>query len=315
MEGIQKSDNLKTENQCPVCTSKNEVAAQNCTTCGWYFPLKETPHFALELSRAKQQFQMINTFNQVLTGMQRQAKMLEKISFRLDGMEGEMNQMKTTKSQLNTLIPNYEYPKLEPIQKVADFDTSDKLRAWWNSQEEQWQIAFNQAVLRKSDDYQPTEEEIKYIIETPTLRLVGPRGMHPNIDFELTNLSGVKHLSNLTILVVSHQKLTHLEGIEHLSQLESLFVNANKLTNLKEVHYLPQLKELYCNVNQIIDLHPLANLTQLEVINCQYNKLNSLEGITPKHAELKEFIVLPNEKIMEKERMRIEEMGIQCKKG
>lgn len=316
MEGIQKSDINSIQNSCPVCTSKNETEVQNCATCGWYFPLKDSPHFAIELSRAKQQFQMISTFNQVLGGMQSQAKMLEKVSFRLDGLEGEMNHLKENKPVDTLLIQKYEYPVLKPIEKVADFNTKEKRQSWWYALEEQWKKAFNQAVLRKDDDYQPTDEELNYLLESPTIRMVGPRGMHPSIDFELTNLSGLKHLSELTLLVASHNALADLQGIEHLAKLECLFVNANKLTNLKEVFYLPLLKNLYCNVNQITDLHPIAFRKNLEVLNCQYNRLQNLEGLDMEHSsKLQEFVVLPNENLSEEELERVESHGIKCRKG
>jgi len=219
------------------------------------------------------------------------------------------------KTPVSVDLTQYEYPKLEAIQKAADFDNPLKRTNWWNALEKQWQKAFNQVVLKKSDDYEPTDEEKKYILETPILRLEGPNGMHPSIDFMLTNLSGVIHLSELTHLIASHLSLSELKGTEHLKRLTHLFVNDNKLTNLKEIHYLPQLKQLYCNSNQITDLLPLSNLCRLEVLNCQYNNLISLEGITTKHSVLKDFVVLPNDNIMEKELAKIEGMGIKCRKG
>lgn len=308
---------LKEKEQiCPVCQTKNKIVATHCQVCAWYFQLANTPQYALELSRAKQQFQMINTFNQVLHGMKVQSKMLEKINFRLDGLENEMTVIKEQTLKEHTINQKYEYPVLAPIQKVVDFDTAEKRTAWWNDLEAQWQKAFNQAVLRKENEYQPTDEDIKYVLESPTLRLVGARGMHPSIDFELTNLSGVRHLTDLTFLVASHNALIDLKGIEHLEKLETLFVNANKLTSFKEVHYLPQLKKLYVNVNQLRDLHPIESLVNLEMLYCSYNRLTSLEGITTQHAQkLKEFTCLPNDGVTQKEVERIEAMSINCKKG
>jgi len=308
---------LKEQGQeCPVCQTKNELAVSNCKTCAWYFLLAETPQFELELSRAKQQFQMGNTFHQVLNEMKMQSKMLEKISCRLDGLENEVEQIKENKPVETSINKKYKYPKLAPIQKVADFDTTEKRTSWWKTLETQWKKAFNQVILRKEKNYTPSDEEIKYVLETPTLRLVGPSGMHPSIDFELTNLSGIRHLTDLTLLVLSQNALTNLEGIEHLKQLKTLFVNNNKLTHLKEVGYLPQLKQLYCNANQIVDILPIANLSKLTVLNCVYNCLNTLEGILPNHANtMKDFYCLPNDNIIQEEVFRVETMGIACKKG
>jgi len=305
------------EQCCPVCQTKNESVTIHCKTCSWYFPLAGSPQYALELSRAKQQFQMVNTFNQVLEGLTVQAKMLEKIGFRLDGFENEVTELKKEKPVEKAFTQKkYTYPVLTPIQKVADFDTVEKRATWWTSLEAQWKKAFNQAVLQKENEYQPSDEEIKFVLETPVLRLVGPKGMHPSIDFELTNLSGVRHLTDLNLLVLSQNALTDLEGIEYLTNLQRLFVNSNKLTHLKEVWYLPQLLELNCNANQIVDLLPIANLTNLESLYCCYNRLNTLDGILKDHTDkLKEFRCLPNDKVTEEEIDRVKAMGIVCQKG
>jgi hypothetical protein len=200
--------------------------------------------------------------------------------------------------------------------KAEDFDTPEKRAEWWNGLEEQWQKAFMQAVLQKSQYHEPTDKDYQFILDSEIVRFVGPRGMHPSIDFELTNLSGLKHLTKLTIVVASQNTLTNLEGIEHLNQLSSLFVNSNKLTSIKEIYYLPQLTKLYCNANQITNIKSIQNLTNLDTLYCCYNQLVNFEGITEVHAEhLKEFVALPNNKIKPTEIQRIENIGIFCKKG
>jgi len=301
---------------CPVCETNHDLVATHCQTCAWYFPLAHSPQYALELSRAKRQLQLLNTFNQVLQGMQVQAKTLEKVSFRLDGLEHEVTRLKGNKIATPVFKQKYDYPLLAPIRKAADFDTVAKRKSWWDALESQWKIAFNQTVLRKGKECLPTDEEIKFILESPTLRIVGPRAMHPSIDFELTNLSGIRHLTNLTLLVLSQNALTNLEGIEHLVNLKTLIVDCNQLTHLKTLWYLPQLEKLYCNANHIVDLHPIANLTNLELINCSYNALTNLDGILMEHTNtLKKFYCLPNGKISRAEIDRVEVMGILCKKN
>jgi Leucine-rich repeat (LRR) protein len=278
--------------------------------------LKDTPHFELELSRAKQQFQMVNSFQQVFHHMQIQSKMLEKMSFRLDGMENEITAIKENKPQQAVIEQKYDYPVLAPIQKAEGFDTPEKRAEWWNGLEEQWQKAFKQAVLQKSQYHEPTDKDYQFVLESEVARFVGPRGMTPNMDFELTNLSGIKYLSNLTLLISTHQVLKDISGVEHLSKLKSLFLNGNKIKNIRELHYLPQLTHIYCNANQITNLQPIQRLTNLEVLYCCYNRLENLEGITQYHAKkLKEFVPLPNEAIKLSEIKRIEEMEIKCKKG
>lgn len=306
---------------CPVCNSENEMASVHCKVCTWYFPLKETPQFALELSRAKQQFQMVQSFNQVYQHMQIQSKVLEKMSYRLDGMEADMKKVKDK----NFLIVNPEagveeepYPALDPIKSVTEFKTLEEKKAWWNNLEEQWQKAFNAAFFQKGETTDtPNEDEFNDLFTSPTFRAVGPRGMYPNITFELTNLSGIHQLTNLEYLIVTHCALENVNGIEHLTKLNSLFCNSNKVTDIRAVHYIGNLTQLYCNANQLTSLLPLRSLTQLETIYCNYNQLQNFHGITQAHKEnLKDFYCLPNDQLDEKEIKRLEEgLNIKCKKG
>lgn len=302
---------------CPVCTTTNAGEPLYCSTCNWYFPLKDTPQYHFELGKAKQNYQMVSSFQQMFQHMQIQSKMLEKMSFRLDGLENELTGLKKNKptSKVIDKLGQYTYPPLTSSLKAEEFDTPEKRRDWWNSLEEQWQKAFKLAIIQKSRFHELTDEDYQYILDTEIARFVGPRGMHPNIDFELTNLSGIQHLTKLTVLVASHNALTSLVGIEHLINLASLFVNSNKLTDIKPVYYLSQVKKLYLNVNQITNLRPVEKLTELETLYCNYNQLVSLVGITPAHSEKLELTCLPNDKLKILEIKRIEEMNIACKKG
>ena len=257
--------------------------------------------------------------NKILQQLVTQQKILEQLGSRLNAIESSLGIVEVHRSDVAT---NYKYPDLAPIQKAEDFDTPEKRKGWWDGLEEQWQKALiaNSLNVKLTSEalktYNPTDEELQYILESPTLIVVGAKGQNTRIDFELTNLSGVKHLTNLSILIVTHHQITSLAGIEYLNQLENLFVNANQLTNLKEVHYLPNLTQLYCNDNQIKDLQPLARLTKLTTIHCNYNQLINFEGITINHTQnLKNFICLPNDKIYQREIKRLEAINIQCKKG
>lgn len=322
MNEVKFSENgVHTDQDCPVCNTKNEAIVQHCKTCAWYFPLKGTPQFAIELSRAKQQFQMVQSFNQVYQHMQIQSKVLEKMSYRLDGMEADMQKVKDK----NFLIVNPEagieeapYPELSPIKSVTQFTTISEKEAWWNKLEEQWKKAFNAAFFQKGEITAiPNDSEFTELFNSPTFRTVGPRGMYPNLTFELSNLSGVRQLTNLEFLIVTHGNLTTTEGVEHLSKVKSLFVNSNRLTDIRSVYYLKNLTSLYCNANQVTSILPLKSLTNLETIYCNYNQLQNFYGITPDHKEkLTDFYCLPNDQLDKKEIKRLEEgLEITCKKG
>lgn len=319
-EKIGQNGTVET-NACPVCNTPNELNNIHCTTCAWYFPLKGTPQFALELSRAKQQFQMVQSFNQVYQHMQIQSKVLEKMSFRLDGLEGEMKKVK--EGNLASLSSNHEeaiinYPALKPIISVLDLKKPVERKKWWVNLEEQWQKAFNAAFFQKGEILDcPSDEELLDLFQATTFRSVGPRGMYPNLTFELTNLSGLIQLTSLEHLFVTHGALTSTEGVAHLKQLKSLFLNSNKLTDIKAVHYIKQLKSLYINANQLTSILPLQEVDNLEILYCNYNQLQNFSGITSKHEEnLKEFFCLPNDKVTTEIIKKFEDhTGIKCLKG
>jgi len=306
---------------CPVCNTDNTLNDVHCKVCAWYFPLKGTPQFALELSRAKQQFQMVQSFNQVYQHMQIQSKVLEKMSYRLDGMEADMQKVKDK----NFLVVNPEagieevpYPELGAITSATELNTPAERKAWWDNLEAQWQKAFNAAFFQKGEIKDlPSDSEFTELFNSPTIRIVGPRGMYPNITFELTNLSGVQQLTNLEFLIVTHCDLKTVEGVEQLSKIKSLFVNSNRLTDIRGVHYLKNLTSIYCNANQLSSILPLKSLTNLETIYCNYNQLQNFYGITQAHVEkLKDFYGLPNDNLDKKEIKRLEEgLDIKCKKG
>lgn len=267
--------------------------------------------------------QQIVLLTQVLQQLEAQQKMLAQLDSRLDNLEASLGIAKELEIEVAT---NYEYPALAPIQKAEAFDTIVKRKEWWDGLEAQWQKSFIANLLRKVANYKPTDEELaiynpsdeelQFILESPTLIVVGAKGAGAKINFELTNLSGIKHLTNLTTLIVTHHQITSLAGIEYLDKLESLFVNVNQLSDLKEVHYLPNLTQLYCNDNQIKDLLPLTQLTKLTTIHCNNNPLSNLAGITAAHSQnLKKISCLPNDKILPLEIKRVEALGIRCRKG
>lgn len=262
--------------------------------------------------------ELLSLFQQLLQQSQQQNIWLEKIHQRIEQLEKEVQQTKqVVPIDTDTVTIEKDYPELSPIVSASELNSPEKRLAWWNSLEQQWQKAFNASFFQQGEICTtPTDNDLLLLLATPTLRIVGSQSMHPTISFELSNLTGLQQLTNLSSLFVTHHAITNLEGIEHLSQLNSLFCNANKLTDIRMVHYLSNLKTLFCNDNQISSLQPLQTLTQLEQVNCSHNQLASLQGLTKAHtAHLKSFVVLPNVKLKAKEIRRVEEeLDIICRK-
>lgn len=193
----------------------------------------------------------------------------------------------------------------------------EKYHNWWSGLSVLWKKAFNEAYLRQTSEESLSDELMHTLWNAPALRFAGPTAMHPNMTFELEDLSGITALTNVTILVVVHQQITSLEPLVALTNLQSLFVFNNQLTDISPVAKLGHLKELYFQSNLVESLQPLEHLTGLKTIYCNYNRIASLEGIGEQHADtLNQFICLPNELLRDREVMRFErEAGIRVTKA
>ena len=187
--------------------------------------------------------------------------------------------------------------------------------AWWQQLEPQWQRAFQEVFFKHSGE--PSEEELEMLCSATVLRLAGATAPHTNMSFELTNLSGIVQLTNLEILIVTFQQLETVKEVENLPNLISLFVNNNVITSLEGIENLFKIEQVYCHVNKISSLKQVEKLDNLKELYVSGNELSSLEGLTEQHSDtLKMFICLPNDKLSQREIIRVEhQLGIRCKGG
>ncbi len=188
-----------------------------------------------------------------------------------------------------------------------------KQRTWWLQLEPQWQLAFQETVLGHKNA--PTDDELQNIGSLTVLRLVGPSAPFPNMTFELTNLSGLSHLTNLEMLFVTHHAIHSLKELEKLDKLTKLFINDNQLSSLKGIEAMINMEQIYCQNNQISSLKPVQNLIKLTELYAHSNELTTLEGLTEEHSDLlKTFLCFPNDKLHQREVIRVENtFGIKCK--
>lgn len=180
-----------------------------------------------------------------------------------------------------------------------------------------WKKAFNEVFLRRSSEEEMPLEAVHALHHAPALRFAGPTAPYPNMNVELSDLSGLMSLKNLEILVVTFHQITSLEMLSELPQLKSLFLNNNRIQLLDGVESLVNLDELYVNVNDITSLKPLERLTNLHTLYCNHNRISSLEGIGQAHtSRLKNFFCLPNDGLSDAQCIKFEQnMGIRCGKA
>lgn len=189
---------------------------------------------------------------------------------------------------------------------------ADRLR-WWVQLEPQWRAAFGPAFFGHA--YQPTSEELAELWQTPVLRFAGPQAPYPNLNFELTNCSGLAGMSKLETLVITHHRLEAIHEVATMTKLKSLFVNNNTIRSLTGIESLTRLEQLYGQVNQLESLEPIRHLINLRELYVSFNALTTLDGLTRQHARtLKTFFCLPNEHLPERQLIRVERnLGLRCR--
>ena len=184
---------------------------------------------------------------------------------------------------------------------------------WWRQLSPDWKQAFAETFFRHTNE--PTPGELAQLFASPALRFAGPRAAYPNMTFELTDLSGVAALTNLTVLVVIHHRIKTITELQALTQLKALFLLDNQVSSLSGIEDLVSLEQLYVQGNRIESLKPVVKLTNLKELYVHHNPLSSLEGLTEAHSEkLEGFFCKPNENLKQKEIMRVErELYIRCR--
>ncbi len=191
-----------------------------------------------------------------------------------------------TTSQLNEPIVNIsetlvqlsdaaKRPQVERSKKVIVEASRTELENWWHGLEEQWKMAFNQAVLTRGEVMTtPDEDQLRSLLKRKKIDIVGSGillfGLN-QLSFKLTNLSGLDELSQVEELNISGHDLTSLRGVEHLEKVDFLNCTSNQITTIEEVGYLKNLKTLIIQDNDLVNVRGVEKLKQLEYFNCLYN--------------------------------------------
>ncbi|RKU14019.1 hypothetical protein C6502_02395 [Candidatus Poribacteria bacterium] len=90
---------------------------------------------------------------------------------------------------------------------------------------------------------------------------------------QITNLTGLKHATNLTWLTLGNNDIQDLHPIAGLIQLEALYIWDNPISDISPLENLTSLRTLGLVACEIVDITPLAALTQLETLSLDWNRL------------------------------------------
>ena len=167
-----------------------------------------------------------------------------------------------------------EYRPKRP-QRVIVEATRTELENWWYNLEEQWKIAFSQAVLNRGEVTTiPEEDQLRSLFKRKKIDIVGNGilffGLN-QLSIKLTNLSGLGELSQIEELNISGHDLKDLSGLDHLENLTFLNCTSNQITTMEDIQGLQNLKTLIIQDNDLFTLQGVEHLQQLEYFNCLYN--------------------------------------------
>jgi len=105
----------------------------------------------------------------------------------------------------------------------------------------------------------------------------------------ITDLEGIQHLENLTILNLDNDyyengnayrlnaySINDLTPLKDLKNLKELYLNNNAIEDIEPLKNLKNLKVLHLGNNRIADISPLKDLTNLEVLWLSLNRISDI---------------------------------------
>lgn len=183
-----------------------------------------------------------------------------------------------------TLSDEAKQHRTERPKEIIVEATRTELENWWHGLENQWKIAFNQSVLNRGEDTStPDEDQLRSLFRRKKIDIVGNGilffGLN-QLSIKLSNLSGLKELSQIEDLNISGHDLTDLQGIEHFENLEFLNCTSNSITTIEHIVHLKKLSALNLQDNSLANLQNVENLVNLTYLNCLYNStLKSIANV------------------------------------
>ena len=100
------------------------------------------------------------------------------------------------------------------------------------------------------------------------------------VDRNISDLSGMEHLTHLNILNIDNNEISDLSPLAHLPALHTLNIGANTIEDLTPVASMTALTALSIYNNMLTDLSPLADLDQLNALTFHNNQVVDLTPIS-----------------------------------
>lgn len=95
----------------------------------------------------------------------------------------------------------------------------------------------------------------------------------------IVHIVGLRLVTNLKCLTLSHNKIKKIENLDCLVKLEELNLSHNRITTIENLDHLTKLNVLSLSGNNISELKNLDNSTQLQAFYISHNKINDINQI------------------------------------
>ena len=92
----------------------------------------------------------------------------------------------------------------------------------------------------------------------------------------IVDISPIKELVNLSVLILSNNKIRNIIDLKKLVNLEELALERNKITDITILNQFKKLKKLTLRNNMISDITPLLGLVNLEELDLGCNKISRI---------------------------------------
>ena len=154
------------------------------------------------------------------------------------------------------IFHNAEWYLSESVSKSIVKERRD---SWWNSLDDQWKIT------HFGDKDKPEDKKIIELFKKESL-------IYKKCN--LTDVSGLKSLTNLKYLDLRNNAIISLKDIEYLINLKELFLINNKIIGIDELKDLKGLTFLDIRKNKVSSIEVLENLKKLETLYIRDNLIS-----------------------------------------
>ncbi|ENK1241983.1 leucine-rich repeat domain-containing protein [Clostridium botulinum] len=99
------------------------------------------------------------------------------------------------------------------------------------------------------------------------------------VDYNISNLEGIEHLTNLEGFWMGGAKVESLLPLKDLTKLQILNATQCDIDDISPLKGLKNLKVLYLSINNISDITPLKELVNLQELDLEHNNISNINPL------------------------------------